>query len=127
MQTPAVLSCWLLTLLLTGCVGSPIHSTVKYNNVQNTAKRNNAALLTLRVGMSKAEVQKAMGQPERSEGYHWGSAWLYRTAMTSGVYGTADSDFTPVVFDSKDILAGWGRNFLVEAERTYKLEVDLRK
>ena len=44
--------------------------------------------------MAQSEVREVMGKPERSEGYSWGSAWLYRTAMTSGVYGTEDTDFT---------------------------------
>jgi len=35
-----------------------------------------------------------------------GTAMLYRTAMTSGIYGTADSDFTPVMFDRMASL--WG-------------------
>lgn len=54
--------------------------------------------MTLTIGMTKGPVVAHMGQPERSEGYEWVSAWVYRTAMTSGIYGTADSDFTPAVF-----------------------------
>lgn len=114
----------LVAILLTaGCVGSPLHSTVKYNNVQGTVKRNNAAMLSLKVGLSKHDVQARLGLPERSEGYQWGAAWLYRTAMTSGVYGTADQDFTPVVFDATDNLIGWGRNFFTETERKYRVEI----
>ena len=64
-----------------------------------------------------------MGQPEISEGYEWGSAWLYRTAMTSGIYGTADSDFTPVVFDEKGKLVGWGRNFFTEHVKRYEIKI----
>jgi len=115
-----------LAVVLGGCVGSPIHSTLKYNSVQGSAKRNNDALISLRVGMPKDEVQKVMGKPERSEGYQWGSVWLYRTAMTSGIYGTADSDFTPVVFDESEKLAGWGRNFFTERARKYEIEIKNR-
>lgn len=125
MHTPVKLLTVFVVTLLSGCVGSPIHSTVHYNNVQMTTKKNNAALLNLRVGMTKPDVQKIMGQPERSEGYQWGSAWLYRTAMTSGVYGTADSDFTPIVFDAADVVSGWGRNFFTETERRYRLDVNV--
>ena len=73
--------------------------------------------------MSQEKVRSIMGDPERSEGYPWGSAWLYRTAMTSGIYGTADSDFTPAVFDSDGILVGWGRNFLTDRVKRYELTI----
>ena len=102
----------LLSSVSARCVGSPVHSTIKYNAVQNTIKRHNQNLLKLKIGMSQDEVLAVMGDPERSEGYSWGSAWLYRTAMTSGIYGTADSDFTPVVFDNDASLVGWGRRNL---------------
>ena len=97
----------ILAAFLSGCVGSPVASTLKYDSVQHTIKRNNDALLSLKVGMTKDEVLKVMGKPEQSEGYQWGSAWFYRTAMTSGIYGTSDSDFTPVVFNESGKLAGW--------------------
>lgn len=113
----------MLTLTLAGCVGSPVHSTIKYYSVQESFKRNNEHLMSLRMGMTKDEVLKLLGKPEQSEGYLWGSAWLYRTAMTSGVYGTADSDFTPVVFDKTEKLSGWGRNFFTEKVRKYDVEI----
>ncbi len=110
-------------MILAGCVGSPVHSTLKYESVQSTIKHNNADLLSLKIGMTKDDVRKLMGNPEQSEGYEWGSVWLYRTAMTSGIYGTADSDFTPVVFDQNDKLEGWGRDFFTERVRRYELEI----
>lgn len=113
----------LLPMILAGCVGSPVHSTLKYESVQSTIKHNNADLLSLKIGMTKDDVRKLMGNPEQSEGYEWGSVWLYRTAMTSGIYGTADSDFTPVVFDQNDKLEGWGRDFFTERVRRYELEI----
>jgi outer membrane protein assembly factor BamE (lipoprotein component of BamABCDE complex) len=113
----------ILPLILAGCVGSPVASTLKYDSVQSTIKHNNRDLLSLKIGMTKDEVHKLMGDPERSEGYDWGSAWLYRTAMTSGIYGTADSDFTPVVFDQNDKLAGWGRDFFTERVKQYELQI----
>jgi outer membrane protein assembly factor BamE (lipoprotein component of BamABCDE complex) len=100
-----------------------MHSTLKYNSVQGKISRNNKNLMTLKIGMTQEQVVDHMGQPEMSEGYHWGSAWLYRRAMTSGIYGTADSDFTPVVFDENGKLVGWGRNFFVEHVKRYEIKV----
>lgn len=114
----------LFTVTLCGCVGSPIHSTLTYNDLQSRIKKNNQALLQLKVGMQHAQVLGIMGQPERSEGYAWGSALLYRTAMTSGVYGTADSDFTPVMFNVNGELIGWGRNFFQEQIKRYEIAVE---
>lgn len=110
-----------IMLMLSGCVGSPIHSTAKYNSVQSLIKTNNGDLLNLEIRMSKKTVKNIMAQPERSEGYQWGSVWLYRTAMTSGVYGTLDSDFTPIVFDKRGTLIGWGRNFFMEQVKKYEV------
>ena len=112
-----------LTLIVPGCVGSPVHSTLKYSSTQRVIKRNNNNLMKLKVGLSQEEVRSILGNPERSEGYPWGSAWLFRTAMTSGIYGTADSDFTPVAFDHNGTLVGWGRNFLVERTKRYELTI----
>jgi hypothetical protein len=112
-----------LSIILSGCVGSPVHSTLKYNSVQGDISRNNKNLMTLRIGLTQEQVVQHMGQPERSEGYQWGLAWLYRTAMTSGIYGTADSDFTPVVFDENGKLLGWGRNFFTEHVKRYEIKV----
>ena len=68
-----------------------------------------------------------MGDPERSEGYGLGTVWLYRPAMTSGVYGTADADFTPVVFDDRGLLIGWGRNFYMEQVKRYEIDIKQEK
>lgn len=113
----------LIGSMFSGCVGSPAHSTIRYNSVQREIARNNENLLELKVGLGVEEVRAIMGSPERSEGYEWGSVWLYRTAMTSGIYGTTDSDFTPLVFDSNRNLVGWGRNFFTEHVRRYEVEV----
>ena len=52
--------------------------------------------LFYRAGMNQNEVRSIMGEPERCEGYPWGSAWLYRTAMTQGIkgsiYGSVDRE-----------------------------------
>jgi len=110
-----------------GCVGSPVHSTLKYGFVQRAIKRNNNNLMELKAGMSKEQVRSIMRDPERSEGYPWGSAWLYRTAITKGIsggiYGTVDSDYTPAVFNDEGNLVGWGRNFLVERTKRYEITI----
>lgn len=77
----------------------------------------------MKIGMSQEDVVKLMGKPERSEGYAWGSAWLYRTAMTSGIYGTADPDFTPVVFGQDGKIVGWGRNFFTGHVKKYEINI----
>lgn len=113
----------MMSVVFAGCVGSPIHETITYDRIQSEISLNNQNLLTLKIGMRQGQVQQHMGQPERSEGYEWGSAWLYRTAMTSGVYGTTDSDFTPVVFDENGKLVGWGRNFFIEQVKRYQIKI----
>ena len=110
-------------IMFTGCVGSPVHRTITYNKMQDDISRNNKNLMTLKIGMSQEQFLQHMGQPERSEGYEWGSVLLYRTAMTSGIYGTADSDFTPVVFDEKGELKGWGRNFFKQQIKRYEIKI----
>jgi len=114
-------------LFLSGCVGSPIHSSIKYDQVQNQIKKNNANLTLLSAGMTKEKVLEVMGKPERSEGYPWGSAWLYRTSMSMGVegsiYGQVDADYTPVMFDKNDDLQGWGRNYYEQFTTKYELTI----
>jgi outer membrane protein assembly factor BamE (lipoprotein component of BamABCDE complex) len=116
-----------MTMLTASCVGSPVHETIKYNSIQNRIGNNNDTLLQLRIGMPQDEVLEVMGKPERSEGYSWGSAWLYRTAMTSGIYGTEDTDFTPVVFDPDGTVSGWGRNYFVEQAKKYEVDIDINQ
>jgi hypothetical protein len=70
-------------------------------------------LLRLRVGMAQEDVLAMMGDPDAFEGYSWGMAWLYRTALTNATQGP-ESEFTPVVFDEKGILVGWEKNLLAE-------------
>lgn len=117
------LSLFCVLLTGSGCVGTLIHETITYNKLQSIIKQNNENLLLMKIGKSKDEVRKLMGPPERSEGYDWGSAWLYRTAMTSGIYGTSDSDFTPIVFDQDGKVIGWGRNFFTEHIKRYEIKI----
>ncbi len=119
---------FVVSILLTGCVGSPIHSTLTFSSIQSTIKKNNSSLVQLQTGMTQNEVRIILGEPERSEGYQWGSVWLYRTAMTNGIsggiYGSSDADFTPIMFDQNRILIGWGRNFY--DQRVNKHEITIK-
>lgn len=126
-MTRTTLLLLLALLLLAGCVGSPIHSSLKYSSIQSEIERNNENLLQMQIGMTQVETSDLMSKPERSEGYAWGAAWLYRTAMTSGIYGTADSDFTPIVFDEKGTVVGWGRNFFVEHVKRFDVNVNVNR
>jgi hypothetical protein len=94
-------------------VTPPAGNSVGTGSVQALVERNNKNLLQLRVGMPQADVHTLMGDPEASEGYSWGAAWLYRTAVPTTAQGTA-AEWTPVVFNEKGILIGWGRNVLAE-------------
>jgi len=112
-----------LALIFLSCVGSPVHRTRTYKKLQKEISINNENIMKLKIAMSKEQVLQIMGKPERTEGYQWGSAWLYRTAMTSGIYGTSDSDFTPIIFDENDNLIGWGRNFFTEQIKRYDIKI----
>jgi outer membrane protein assembly factor BamE (lipoprotein component of BamABCDE complex) len=101
-------------LIFSGCVTSTLVRAVHNDIKQDEISRNNENLMNLKIGMTQEQVQQYMGKPDRSDAYAWGSAWVYRTAMKGELYGKADSDFTPVVFDEKGILIGWGRDFLTE-------------
>lgn len=116
----------LLVVILAGCYGSPVHESRTYSKRQKKIKKNNAALLKLKVGMTQDHVSDIMGKPQMSEGYAWGSAWLYRTAMASGVYGHRDADFTPVMFDKDETLIGWGRNFFEAQVKKYEITIEYK-
>jgi len=83
-------------------------------------ERNNRNLLRLQVGMFQEYASDIMGEPQRLEVYSWGRAWLYRTAMTSGARGTPEADLTPLVFDQRGVLLGWGRDFLSDHIKQYE-------
>ncbi len=113
-KTVAIALTIIVCLISSGCITPTIVRAVHKDIKQDQISHNNENLNKLQIGMTQEQVQQIMGQPDRSEPYAWGSAWVYRTAMTSGLYGKADSDFTPVVFDEKGNFIGSGRNFLTE-------------
>jgi hypothetical protein len=88
--------------------------------IRATIERNNRNLLRLQAGMFEEYVSDIMGEPQRKEVYSWGMAWCYRTGMTKGAHGTPETDLTPLVFDHRGVLLGWGRDFLSEHISRYE-------
>ena len=81
-------------------------------SLQALIDRNRRNLLRLQPDLFEEHVVDIMGPPQRVEGYSWGTVWLYRTAYTTTVRTTPETDYTPLVFDRRRILLGWGRDFL---------------
>jgi hypothetical protein len=71
--------------------------------------RNTRKLVHLQAGMFAEYVSDMMGEPQRPEGYPWGTVWLYRTARTPGARGTPETDVPPLVFNQQGILCKRGR------------------
>ena len=88
-------------MILTGC------ATV---NPYQRAKENVANSKLLRVGMTKAEVLKIMGEPERNETFNQPDVWFYyfETNWLDG-FITEDECFPLLFKDGK--LIGWGNAF----------------
>jgi hypothetical protein len=80
--------------------------------IQAMIERNTRHLLRLQADMFEEYVSDIMGPPQRLEGYPWGTVWFYRTAFTTGARTTPETDFTPLVFDRRGVLLGWGRDLL---------------
>jgi len=95
-----------------GCDRLLMSSGPSDRNIQAMIDRNTRNLLRLQVDLFEEHVFDIMGPPQRVEGYPWGIVWLYRTALTKGVRTIPETDFTPLVFDRRRILLGWGRDFL---------------
>lgn len=111
---------WLMILLVCvatmciGCASVFMPGGSSKREIQTMIDRNNRNLLRLQVGMFEEYVSDIMGEPQRLEVYSWGRAWLYRTAVTKGARGTPETDLTPLVFDQRGVLLGWGRDFLAD-------------
>lgn len=112
----------ILAVFLVGCAGSPVQTGWE-------AAKNRKSLLHLSIGMTKTEVQKAMGDPRKTEAYSKDGRniefWLY---MTEGITITdrklRDSNFTPLVFEDGKLI-GWGRNFYDQTLKyEHKIEVN---
>jgi hypothetical protein len=106
-----VLWVWVVALCVR-CESVLMPSGPSDRELQALVERNNRNLLRLQAGLFEEYVSDIMGPAQRVEGYSWGTAWLYRTALTHGVRAAPETDFTPLVFDRRGILLGWGRDFL---------------
>ena len=117
---------WLMVLFVCvairciGCASIIMPGGPSDRQIRAMIERNNRNLLRLQVGMFQEYASDIMGEPQRLEVYSWGRAWLYRTAMTSGARGTPEADLTPLVFDQRGVLLGWGRDFLSDHIKQYE-------
>jgi Protein of unknown function (DUF3192) len=107
---------WLLSVWMVasgmGCDRLLLPSGPSDREIQAMIDRNTRNLLRLQEGLFEEQVADIMGRPQRIEGYPWGTVWLYRTALTKGARTTPETDYTPLVFDRRGVLLGWGREFL---------------
>jgi hypothetical protein len=101
-----------------GCERLLMSSGPRDRDLQGTIGRNTRNLHRLQADLFEEHVLDIMGPPQRVEGYPWGTVWLYRTALTKGARTTPESDYTPLVFDRRRILLGWGRDFWTAYRRT---------
>jgi Protein of unknown function (DUF3192) len=117
---------WLMVLLVcvattyVGCASVFMPGGPSEHEIQAMIERNNRNLLRLQVGMFEEHVSDIMGEPQRLEVYSWGTAWCYRTAMTNGARTAPETDLTPLVFDRRGVLLGWGRDFLADHIKQYE-------
>ena len=95
-----------------GCDRLLMSSGPSDRNIQAMIDRNTRNLPRLQADLFEEYVFDIMGPPQRVEGHPWGTVWLYRTALTKGTRTTPETDFTPLVFDHRRILLGWGGDFL---------------
>jgi hypothetical protein len=94
--------------LLVGCVGGAGEYQWRFYDQYASAKKHRQALTELRPGMSQSEVRAVLGEPEMVEGYPREVVWYYRTSPTPAPAGSADTDFTPLVFNAQQRLVRWG-------------------
>ncbi len=110
MRTLMSIGC--LAVFLAGCLSGAGEFRWHFREQYMPAQQNREALANLHPGMSQAEVQVVMGEPEMVEGQPRGAIWFYRTAVGSQGPTSPDADFTPLVFDEQKRLLRWGREIL---------------
>lgn len=91
----------LCVMMLTGC------ATV---NPYQRAKENVANSKKLRLGMTKAEVLKIMGEPERNESFNQPDVWFYYFDINWLDGFITEDECFPLVFKDGKLL-GWGNAF----------------
>jgi hypothetical protein len=95
-----------------GCTSLLMPNRSSDRELQTMIDRNTRNLLRLQADLFEEYVSDIMGPPQRVEGYPWGTVWLYRTALTKGARVTPETDYTPLVFDRRGVLLGWGNDIL---------------
>jgi outer membrane protein assembly factor BamE (lipoprotein component of BamABCDE complex) len=107
-----LMSIWCLAVFLAGCSSGAGDIRWRFHEQYTRAQQNRQALANLHPGMSQAEVQVVMGEPEMVEGQPRRAIWFYRTAVSNQAPTGPEADFTPLVFDEQKRLVGWGREIL---------------
>jgi outer membrane protein assembly factor BamE (lipoprotein component of BamABCDE complex) len=113
-------------LLLAGCASGAGEFQWGYHEEYILSEKNRHALINLRQGMSLDEVRALMGEPQMVDQYPSETIWYYRTRPTGMISSTAgqqdfpdrsvrgtDTNFTPLVFDSRQRLVAWGKDVVL--------------
>ena len=96
---------YILLLVVTAAVGLLFSSCTyfsQYSNQRNAAK--------LRVGMTKAQVLKIMGEPLRNEVFNKPDVWYYYIDTKWHDTYTTEDECMPLVF-RRGKLVGWGQHY----------------
>ena len=80
-----------------------------------TIRRNTENSRNLRVGMTKEEVLKVMGEPIRDEKFCEPDIWYYYNDMVWGDGLVTEDECLPLVFENGKLI-GWGNNFRIDYE-----------
>lgn len=103
-------------LVLGGCAGSPAWTSMHISSTRSEAESNNANLLKVEIGQTKAELLAIMGAPGKREAYQLESGrsvefLFYRTGgWSTQVASDRDEQFTPVALEEGKV-RGWGHNY----------------
>lgn len=114
--------------ILASCAGSPAWQSMQISSTRGVAEKNNKKMLSLKVGQSKSDVMKIMGDPSKTESYDLGKGtvvefYFFRTeGWSNHNLQDTDAQFTPVAFQN-DKLVGWGRNYY---DRVKKQQIELK-
>ena len=69
----------------------------------------------LRVGMTKEQVKKIMGEPITNEKFCQPNIWYYYHEMVWGDGLVTEDECMPLVFENGKLI-GWGNNFRIDYE-----------
>lgn len=86
----------------------------QYSNVEHAKD--------LRVGMTKTQVLKVMGEPVRDQKYNTPDLWYYYVNTEWHDFLTTEDECIPLVFENGKLI-GWGnefynRRYVVESKKT---------